>query len=520
MPFSQRFKYDALDVPSYFTALKKIACHSFITPDTKILVPLRGAVVPAAFVYSHRQDLSKNSFSFIPASGFIFESGQTVRRYLRNYLDEAVTRARAPLKIVIVDEAKSGRVMYGLYQKLKEVQADLARRDAEQKWGSFLEDHDFSLFEEMRRDAEKKMDFDQRQEETTLKLLLTKSKKGLALVKHNGDYTADGLVLLNALKKYFGFDAENLLSHRLLVEQKLAASLNPRFKGVIRLAGEEGAKAAERTKARLSEPLKTAEDIKKVFPLLAPYYAKNLDEVANNEFVRRADNLWLNKQTHSNILANHELCEAAFATLVNYRLSALLDALRNIHGRTKLDSKALQNTVTTIIKKSREENAARKRELANRIARLRADLLIEVNSRHPSAERISELGEEVKEIAKAYSKYSTQLQLKMIGLHGVDNFITTVGYARLKDEGIVSQVDANKIITMDNPSTPVSYEVEQGRYSYKPVYFPSREFLELSTQAGKYVDSKRFASFFGDLQKKMRDDLRYVKEVQLTLFRK
>ncbi|MEW5955097.1 MAG: hypothetical protein AB1626_00990 [Candidatus Micrarchaeota archaeon] len=253
----------------------------------------------------------------------------------------------------------------------------------------------------------------------------------------------------------------------------------------------------------------------------SPYFAKDLGEVANNELVRRADNLWLNSETHSRLLANRGLYEATFATLANYRLASLLDGLRGVHGRAKLDSKALQNAVATLIQKSREEKAGRKRELGMRIARLKADFVVELGSRAPDAAKIAELGEEMKELARTYSKYSTQAQLKMIGLHGVDNFITTLGYARLKDEGVVSQVDANKIVTMDNPSTPVTYEQEGGRYSHKPLYLPgSREFLELSTQAGKHVDARRFSSFFGDLQKRMRDDLRYVREVQLSLFRR
>ncbi|NYZ75523.1 hypothetical protein H0O03_04660 [Candidatus Micrarchaeota archaeon] len=519
MPFSQRFKYHPYDLPSYFQALKKVARHPFLSRDAKILVPLRGAVVPAAFVYSHRPDFTKSNFSFIPASGFIFESGQTIRRYLRNYLDEAVAKAKSPLNIVIVDEAKSGRVMYGLHQKFKEVQEDLARRDAEQKCSDFLENRDFTCFEEITREAEKKIDSEQRREEVALKQVL--NKKDVALVKENGDYTIEGIALLKALKKYAGFDAENLFSHRLLVEQKLAASLNPRFKGELRLTGEEGAAAAERTKARISEPLKTADDLKKVFPLLAPYFAKDLDEVANNEFVKRADHLLPNTQTHEHIMANKELYDASFATLTNYRLNSLLEALRGLHGRVKLDSKALQNSIGTLIQRSRQQNDERKREVGQKIARLKEEWVMELGLKKPDAGRIAQLRDEMKELAKAHSKYVTQVQFRMIGLHGIDNFVTTLGYARLKDEGIVSQVDTNKIVTMDNPSTPVTYEQEDGKYSYKPLYVPSsREFLELSTQAGKHVDGTRFASFFGDLQKRMRDDLRYVKEVQLSLFRK
>jgi len=519
MPFSQRFKYHAFDVPSYFQALKKVSRHPFLSRDAKILVPLRGAVIPAAFVYSHRPEIPKGSFSFIPASGFIMESGQTIRKYMRNYLDASLAKAKSPLNIVIVDEAKSGRVMYGLYQKFKEVQDDLARRDAEQKCANFMEQRDFSCFEEIRKEAEKKMDSDQRQEEIALKQLLT--KKDVTLVKENGDYTAEGLVLLHALKKYYGFDAENLFSHRLLVEQKLAASLNPRFKGEMKLAGEEGAAVAERTKARISEPLKTAEDLKNVFPMLAPFYAANLGEIANGELVKRADQLLLNEQTHPHIMANRGLYDAAFATLTNYRLNSLLEGLRNINGRTKFDAKALQNTVASFIQKSRQSHEERKHEVVRTISRLKADYVVELSYRQPSSGRLDALRDEMKELAKTYSKYVTQVNFKMIGLHGVDNFVTTLGYVKLKDEGIASQVDTNKIITMDNPSTPVTYEQEEGRYSRRPVYVPSsREFLELSTQAGKHVDGRRFAGFFGDLQKRMTDDLRYVKEVQLSLFKR
>jgi hypothetical protein len=516
MPLSQKFKYNEADAKSFFEANKKIAFHPFVSSDAHFIVPLRGAFIPAACLYSHRKELDRKQFTFIPASGFIMDFGQVVRRSLRNYLQEKLKKARAPLSIVLLDEAKSGRAAYTLYKKFKEVQEDLARRDAEEQVNKIFNEKKLDEIGELKKKAEKKIQFEQKEEENSLKQIL--NEENLKLVEQNGDFTPAGAALFAALKKY-GFieyeDAENLFSHRLLVEQKLAAALNPRFKGSMTLSGEEGARVLSRTKARLDKPLHAPQNLKQIFPLLEPYYVEKFDDIKNKELVNFHAHVQPNPETHPRITANKSVYEAAFATLANYRLNVLLEAVRKASGRSQFGPQVIERVVKRLIEASRDKAEEEKQAMQYYLAFLRNEIANQFAKKKPNQQELEKLKQLIRLVAHRNSKYNSCVRFKLIGLHGIDNFVTTLGYAKLKDEGVASQVDSNKIITMDNPTTPITYEkTESGRYSYKPIYSPSNEFRVLHAFASKYGHTARFTEFLKNLQQRMARDAAYAKPSQ------
>lgn len=303
-------------------------------------------------------------------------------------------------------------------------------------------------------------------------------RKGeLRLVTENGDYTPEGSLLLDLFTRLKLIDrehVENLLSHRFLAEQKLASSVLKKFAGTYKLPPEIQAL----TKVDLSVVLREPEDILRAFPLLSNYFKRMHGDIRKINFVKFFDHVKLNAETHPELLENKALYEAAFATLANYRLSVLLEQCKLENHLADSFSKLKK----FVMRNAREEVEA----YSGKVLDLQRDSAKAFKGGR-RREFFAKRGEELTDLLKESSAYN-RVNLRGVTIHGVDNFITALPYVQLKDQGVISQVDANKIVTMDNPSTPVRYEAVMSehltkRYVYEAAVESTKEFRKVTKEA-------------------------------------
>ena len=493
---SQLLKYHPSDLESYVGAIQRFKDHPFLASHEETLIPLRGGFMFALLSHhlNNKPDLKRTHF--MPASEFLFEAGQVTRVFIRNYIQDRMKRYEregTPLRVLMIDEAKSGRAANSLFKRFQEVIKSLKETEAEEQASEILSPRakgSYRAFDQMRKTHEKTLNMKMKEELRQLREIQRNfTKRQLKLVTENGDYTPEGVLILRLLRRHGMIQeetAENLLSHRILMERRLGtvtratwiARLEEQFEKeknpakrkekmdhIARLksksAGEKFSlpDVLERTQVLLDYPLEQPEDLKDIFPLITPHFVRSHNEIEKKRYIQFFNHVMLNPQTHDLILANKEIYDATFATLTNYRLNELLNAT----GEGPAFTRTLEKLSDRVTSKYGSEKSA----FRERLNHFHSEL--DAYRKHRRIEEFAhQRREQLESLLQEASRFNN-VDLKVLAVHGVDNFITTDEYVKLKDAGVVSQIDMNKIVTMDNPSTPVVYarEIVKGQQERK-----------------------------------------------------
>ncbi|MEM4254857.1 MAG: hypothetical protein QXR53_00810 [Candidatus Norongarragalinales archaeon] len=441
------------------------ACDSIsVQPNTEAVVFLRGSFVPF-LAKAVRNPTLLEHMHFAPASKFLLESTNNFRVFLRNYFTTVLPRYQnRSLNLLIIDEAKSGSAISRLSGLLHAELSSLQNQYVEDKLKRLAgRPSDLSKISSK---ALQNLGHQHDESNKFLDEIMRKVNLGnLKLIKDNGDFTEEGAFLLKLFVEH-GFipkkEADDLFHHRVLVEARLAAEFDPNHKPNESHPYYSIPKGAHPNSFKTMEKLASLRDLPVVFPRLKSWFIIGHDKLPQKDFVEFS-NLELNEDTHRPIMQKSALYNAAFATLVNYRLSKLLSHL----GKNK---KEMLQTLGVLSERQKEKQSAEK----YRFASVRSQPFL-LSSTSPEDRHL------IADVILAASVFG-RLKILIYTLHGRDSFITARSYTAAKEKGEIKQIDVNSIITMDNPATPVFYERTSDEKGFTPHAFvePTEDFERLS----------------------------------------
>ncbi|MBI2445253.1 hypothetical protein HYV43_02590 [Candidatus Micrarchaeota archaeon] len=504
--------YSSHDLSSYLAACKELGRHMWTHPKNRaVLVPLRGGFIPAWIAsMDEKASIGKKEYlSFFPTSQFLHDYKTVTIDFLKNYFRERVQRGRQgdPAAFLpfdrsvvhIVDEAKSGRASATLHKYATRAVEELKDEDASRRLEELQDSRSLVAPElkALRGKLEAEVDAQKTRMLEELEWI-SRHPDDLHLVRSNGDFTRQGIFLLKVLRatgRMSDDEFENMLSHRLLVEQKLGERMTNQTRRH-NLPADVQSRIGCDIHAKLNRP----EDLAVLFPHLAPYFVKSFHDITPAGLVQssgfvdhrvvhpdrdlplkpeertvmekhdagidltveegRLLQRLLNRPDGGRPLVDggkHELYESTFATLANYRLQRLL---------SHLPPTAQFNRLLVHLRSDVQQLARTKKvELRREVGHLEKEL------KRRQLDRNEEAQARLKSLLMRASDYSN-LKIRMLTVHGVDEFISTVPYARLKDEGKLYQFDMNRLFTMDHPVTPLEYYSERSQRG-GTIHYPS-----------------------------------------------
>ncbi|MBI4360607.1 hypothetical protein HY572_02415 [Candidatus Micrarchaeota archaeon] len=474
-PRFPRPHYTPFELESYIAACKRLGSHLWQHPKNRsVLIPLRGAFLPG-FVASmdEKASVGKRQFlAFMPASQFLHGFKDTVRVFFRNFIEHRMQKGEAGdaygflpgerSVIHVIDEAKSGNAASHLHRHFQEVLEEKKEEEAQsvmERIGDFKPSQQ-KMLEEVGKRLEKEVE-EQRDYMVQRLEQLSRNPEAIKLVNPNGDYTPEGIFLLKVLRatgRISDETFENLVSHRFLVEQKIGQRL-----GKIRVKLNIREDVSKRMGIKdIREPVSTVQELVSMFPHLKPHLAETYADIEQGHLVKEEPHV-----DHRQVYGNPEhqaLYEGGFATLANYRLHALLQHLPDPAQFNRLNSHLRKDVIAAANKKK---------------TRIRQELgLVDRAIRTNSLERDDQARSKFRELIKRASALNN-IKMRFLTVHGINQFITTLRYSRLKDEGKTYQFDVNNLISMDHVITPLEYYSETTDRG-GTIHFPSFNIVRTS----------------------------------------
>ncbi len=508
-------RYVPEELYSFIKAHKKIGDSVIETiGKPSILVPMRGSFLPSFLVGLGRTNFNPNSVYFWPESGFLHKTKDISLEYLHkfysgqvNFFHKKGIGVHSPvdkngkINVFIVDEAKSGNAIsqrihkysVQIIENLKEEEARLKLAEIQKleiKTAKKKLDLEVKNLKRMTEENEKS---DLNELERVKQIA---DAKKIKFVNERGDYTPEAITILKVLRRNGLIDEKDFkdsCTHRWLVDTKLSYLIRPQSKNKVR---EEIIKEAQKSiNANISHEFNKKEDLVKDIPSLEKFYVENFKKLPNEskQYVQFDENL--NPELY--FKEHSDKYVSSYATITNYRISKFnefLDILDNKNG--------LVGKIDQLIQIRKDET---KKQWQN---------TLQILEKYPNGKILErENGNQLLNLLKQTSDYN-RIRLHIFAIHGIDYPAIVGRYYHLKDEGEIYEIPTNRIITMDNPITPIEYD-KLGKRIVHPYKFENTvQFNEFMKDVSNYYPGVNLNTQFSKYKSRLTTHYdKYVRKV-------